>query len=55
MMSDSIWATDNKEVILDRIDQDLNLVYENFQSSLTYDEFALLVISSLSAINDCWI
>ena len=49
MMSDSIWAIDNKEVILDRIDQDLNLVYENFQSSLTYDEFALLVISSLSA------
>ena len=48
-MSDSIWAIDNKEVILDRIDQDLNLVYENFQSSLTYDEFALLVISSLSA------
>jgi type I restriction enzyme M protein len=48
-MSDSIWAIDNKEVILDRIDQDLNLVYENFQSSLTYDEFSLLVISSLSA------
>ena len=48
-MSDSIWAIDNEEVILDRIDKDLNLVYENFQSSLTYDEFALLVISSLSA------
>lgn len=48
-MSDSIWTIVNKEVILDRIDQDLNLVYENFQSSLTYDEFALLVISSLSA------
>jgi type I restriction enzyme M protein len=49
MMSDSIWAIDNEKVILDRIDQDLNLVYENFQSNLTYDEFALLVISSLSA------
>lgn len=49
MMSDSIWTINNEEVILDRIDQDLNLVFENFQSSLTYDEFALLVISSLAA------